>query len=100
MTQADFINAVYQSDATREMKISKATIKQVLLYASLTGLELLRRGIDVPLFELGVIKPVVRAAREARNPRTGDVVNIPEHYATQYRPSKAVKNALKGVPDA
>lgn len=37
---------------------------------------------------LGTFKHVVRAARTARNPITGEPVNVPEKTVLKFRPSK------------
>jgi DNA-binding protein HU-beta len=51
-------------------------------------------GFKLP--ELGIFYVKQRAARKGKNPRTGEVINIPAQHAISFKPSKALKdNALK-----
>jgi DNA-binding protein HU-beta len=45
---------------------------------------------------LGTLKVVQRAARNGRNPRTGEPVKIPAKRAAKFVPGKVLKDALKG----
>jgi DNA-binding protein HU-beta len=55
-------------------------------------------GEDVPVFGVGRIKPVTRAARLARNPRTGQEVPIPARRSVAFKASSSLKAALAGPP--
>jgi DNA-binding protein HU-beta len=93
MTQAEFIQAVQVELGINSP--AKATIKAVLDAAGAVSRELLDNGEDAEVFGLGVLKPVTRAAREGRNPRTGEPVKIPAKKAAKFRAGKALKDALK-----
>ena len=56
----------------------------------------LSSGEAVKVFPLGILKPVVRAARLGRNPRTGEEVPIPERMTVILKPSTALIEMMKG----
>ncbi len=55
----------------------------------------LAAGGDVPLQGIGRLVVKERAARQGRNPRTGEVVTIPACKVVTLRTSKELKEALK-----
>ena len=48
----------------------------------------------VQLSGFGVFEPRVRAAREGRNPRTNEVIQIPETKSVGFKVAKAFKESL------
>ena len=56
----------------------------------------LARGGDVTLVGFGSFVVDERAARKGRNPKTGDVVDIPAVKMPKFRPGKALKDAVNG----
>ncbi|MCL6593573.1 MAG: HU family DNA-binding protein [Alicyclobacillus sp.] len=56
--------------------------------------ERLQAGDTVALPPLGRFAYVQRAARKARNPQTGEQINIPPRAAVQFKPSEALKRRL------
>lgn len=46
---------------------------------------------SVPLFDLGKLEICDRKAREGRNPKTGEVINIPEKRVAKLKRSKFLK---------
>ncbi len=55
----------------------------------------LTRGDEVSIAGLGIFKTKMRAARTARNPRTGEAVNVPSMRVPKFQPAKALKDAVK-----
>jgi DNA-binding protein HU-beta len=51
-------------------------------------------GREVSLSGICVLKPVRRPARTAHNPRTLELVNIPERTRVTLRPSRTLRKAL------
>lgn len=93
MRKDDFIQAVVVElgDDT-----PKAQIKRILEAAGKVGLSIIGDNeLSVPLFGLGKILPVKRAARKGRNPRTGKVIDIPAKKGAKYQPGKLAKEALQ-----
>ena len=67
-------------------------VVQTLLDGILTAI---RKGSKVTLSGFGHFEARDRAARDARNPQTGNLVAIKAHKALVFRPAKAVRDALK-----
>jgi DNA-binding protein HU-beta len=55
----------------------------------------LKKGGEVSIAGLGIFSTKTRAARQARNPRTGEMVNVPAMKVPKFRPAKAFKEAVK-----
>lgn len=55
----------------------------------------LKKGDEVSIAGLGIFSTKTRAARQARNPRTGEMVNVPAMKVPKFRPAKAFKEAVK-----
>jgi DNA-binding protein HU-beta len=55
----------------------------------------LKKGDEVSLAGLGIFATKMRAARTARNPRTGETVQVPSMRVPKFRPAKALKDAVK-----
>ena len=54
----------------------------------------LKKGEDVAIAGLGIFKVKPRAARVARNPRTGEAVNVPATRVPKFQAAKALKDAV------
>lgn len=55
----------------------------------------LKKGEEVSLAGLGIFSVKDRAAREARNPKTGETVKVPATKVPKFRAAKAFKDAVK-----
>lgn len=55
----------------------------------------LKKGDEVSIAGLGIFATKTRAAREARNPRTGEKIKVPSMRVPKFRPAKALKDAVK-----
>ena len=55
----------------------------------------LKKGEEVSIAGLGIFSVKARAARTARNPRTGETVNVPATRVPKFRAAKALKDAVK-----
>lgn len=55
----------------------------------------LKNGEEVSIAGLGIFKTKTRAARTARNPRTGATVQVPSMRVPKFQPAKALKEAVK-----
>ena len=55
----------------------------------------LKKGDEVSIAGLGIFSVKARAAREARNPRTGETVKVPAMNVPKFRAAKALKDAVK-----
>jgi DNA-binding protein HU-beta len=55
----------------------------------------LKRGDEVSIAGLGIFSVKARAARTARNPKTGEQVKVPATRVPKFRAAKALKDAVK-----
>ena len=56
----------------------------------------LKGGEDVSVAGFGIFSAKLRAARTARNPRTGEPIQVPEMRVPKFRAAKALKDAVRG----
>lgn len=90
MTRNEIIKALAELGGTTQRKAA-GDLRNI---ASLMHETLIAYG-EFPLYGLGKLKLVSRAARAARNPVTGESMHLPPRKAIKFVPSKAVKEALR-----
>jgi len=105
---ADETKAVEVETEGQEVVTRKALAKSVAELYEITA-SLAERIIDTVFDEVaeavqmnkivyipgfGKFKPVTRAARVARNPQTGEAIDVAEKVAIKFKPSSAIKKAL------
>jgi DNA-binding protein HU-beta len=89
MTKNELISAV--ADSAKLTKTSAASAVDAT-FDIITGA--LKRGDDVKLIGFGSFTVVKRAAREGRNPRTGEPVQIKASKAPKFSAGKGLKEAV------
>ena len=55
----------------------------------------LKKGEEVSIAGLGIFSVKQRAARQARNPRTGETIQVAAMKVPKFRAAKALKEAVK-----
>jgi DNA-binding protein HU-beta len=90
MTKPEFI-ARYFEKANFE---SKAEAERKLNYLLETIEEVLLSGDEVNFIGWGKFEVIERAAREGRNPRTGETMNIPAKKAVKFKPGKKLNDKM------
>lgn len=55
----------------------------------------LKKGEEVSIAGVGIFSVKQRAARDARNPRTGETIKVPAMKVPKFRAAKALKDAVK-----
>lgn len=55
----------------------------------------LKKGGEVSIAGLGIFATKMRASRTARNPRTGETLQVPAMRVPKFRAAKALKEAVK-----
>ena len=55
----------------------------------------LSRGEKVTLFGFGTFQLIERKARRGRNPRTGEIIQIPAKRAVKFRAGKVLRKAVE-----
>lgn len=58
-------------------------------------IDTLKKGEEVSIAGLGIFSTKLRPARQARNPRTGESVQVPEMKVPKFRAAKALKEAVR-----
>ena len=76
----------------KEAEITQVQAKTALETIIAASLKALKKEGRFALAGLGVFSTVKRARRAARNPRTGEPVNVKAHKAVKFRPAKSVKD--------
>jgi DNA-binding protein HU-beta len=89
MTKNELISVV--ADKTQMTKTAAATVVEATFDAITTTL---RKGDDVKIMGFGNFKVVSRAAREGRDPRTGQPVAIKASRRPRFAAGKGLKEAV------
>lgn len=55
----------------------------------------LKKGNEVSIAGLGIFSAKMRPARQGRNPRTGESIEVPAMRVPKFRAAKALKDAVK-----
>ncbi|MEW5907895.1 MAG: HU family DNA-binding protein [Patescibacteria group bacterium] len=83
----DVINGVIGGTKVSSEKAMDAIIEAIT--------NALKKGEEVSIAGLGIFVAKQRAARKARNPKTGEMVNVPATRVPKFRAAKALKEAIK-----
>ncbi|GAB4488149.1 MAG: HU family DNA-binding protein [Thermodesulfovibrionales bacterium] len=90
MTKAELIDKIAASAG-----LSKADADRAL-NASLDAIKgAMKKGQKVTLVGFGTFSTTKRKARKGRNPRTGQVINIPAAKTPKFTAGKALKDAVR-----
>ena len=91
MTQTELIDAVAE-----KAELSKVEAARVVK-AVFTGIEnALKAGEDVRIPGFGGFEVTEHAAREGRNPKTGETIAIAESKAVKFKAGKDLRDAVNG----
>ena len=90
MNKKDLVKAIAEKLGTTQKDAEAA------LTATIDAItEALVRGDKVALVGFGTFEVVERAAREGRNPATGEAMHIEASKAPKFKAGKALKDAIK-----
>jgi DNA-binding protein HU-beta len=90
MNKAGIVDAVHAKIGGTKVQAEQAvetTIEAIV--SSLT------KGEEVSIAGLGIFSAKERKARKARNPRTGEMVDVPAMRVPKFRAAKALKDAVR-----
>jgi DNA-binding protein HU-beta len=90
MNKVDIANAVHQ-----KLGGTKVQAEEVVDTVIDSIVSTLKKGGEVSVAGLGIFSTKTRAARQARNPRTGESIHVPAMRVPKFRPAKALKDAVK-----
>jgi len=91
MNKADIINKVHE-----ELGITKVDAEKAVETVMSCIVETLSAGQEVSIAGLGIFSAKMRNARTARNPRTGEPIEVPAMRVPKFRAAKALKDAVRG----
>ena len=90
MTKADLVAIMAKTAGGSKTSSEKA------ITAMVSGIvESLRRGRRVTISGFGTFVVTRRAARNGRDPRTGNEIKIPSAKVPRFRPSRSLKTAIR-----
>ncbi len=90
MNKQDIANAVHQ-----KLGGTKVAAEEVVDIVVDSIVSTLKKGGEVSIAGLGIFSTKTRAARQARNPRTGEAISVPAMRVPKFRPAKGLKDAVK-----
>jgi len=95
MTKADIVNRVALGTG-----LTKLETEAIIEGFFKTVIEALREGKGIEIRGFGTYKVKKKRARQARNPKTGAQVFVPEHYVPTFKFSKDFKELVdKGMKE-
>ena len=89
MTKKDIIRTVHEGSDIDQKTVQ--AVVQMLLDKVLDAIATDRR---LELRDFGVFEVRKRAARPARNPRSGEAVEVPEKYVVTFSPGKEMQQRI------
>lgn len=91
MTKSEFVvTLAVASDLTKQ------EVERVIAAAANTLTDVMRSGDSVNIPGLGIFTSKERPSHTGRNPATGEAVEIPAKRVAIFKPSKLLKDAVKG----
>lgn len=96
MKKADLTNAVLELVKEEGLDLTKKDLTVIIDKTFEAVQNGLVDGEEVPVGVLGKFITSVRAARKGRNPADGTEIDIPETTVAKFKPSKNLKESLKG----
>jgi DNA-binding protein HU-beta len=91
MNKADIIAKVHEVLGTTKADAERAV---EAVFGSIEAA--MKDGDAVSVAGFGIFEAKMRAAREARNPRTGETVKVPAMRAPKFRAAKGLKDSVRG----
>ena len=89
MNKAELVAAIAE-----KTELSKKDSEKALKAFIDVVTEELKKGEKVKLVGFGTFETSKRAAREGRNPQTGETMKIAASVAPKFKPGKALKDAM------
>lgn len=84
------------TNMVEKSKLSKKDAELALKAFIETVEETLQKEEKIQLVGFGTFEVRERAAREGRNPRTGEIINIPASKAPAFKAGKELKSKING----
>lgn len=95
MTKKEIVKAISDQIGMTQLKT-----KEIVQKTFDAIVETLIEERRIELRNFGVFEVKKRAARKARNPRTGDKVFVPEKYVVTFKPGKEMEEKVRQLEEA
>ncbi len=95
MTKKEIVKAISDQIGLTQLKT-----KEIVQKTFDAIVETLIEERRIELRNFGVFEVKKRAARKARNPRTGDKVFVPEKYVVTFKPGKEMEEKVRQLEEA
>ena len=92
LTKPDFVTLL-----SERAEVSKAKASEMYDVVFSTLVEVVSEGNEVAIPNLGRVVFAERASRTAKNPRTGEAVEVPAKKAPKFQFAKNIKEAVAGL---
>lgn len=90
MTKKEIVKTI-----SEEIGLTQLKTKEIVQKTFDAIVETLVEDGRIELRNFGVFEVKRRAARKARNPRTGDKVDVPEKYVVTFKPGKEMEERVR-----
>ena len=95
MTKKDIVKAISEQIGMTQLKT-----KEIVQQTFDAIIDTLVRERRIELRNFGVFEVKKRAARKARNPRTGTRVDVPEKFVVTFKPGKYMEERVRQLEEA
>ncbi|MBI2610245.1 HU family DNA-binding protein [Candidatus Giovannonibacteria bacterium] len=95
MNKVELASKLWEMHSKSGMDVSKKHSEEVVDFVFDSITEAMKRGEEVSIAGFGTFAVKQRKARQARNPRTGQTVNVPAMKVPKFRAGKGLKEAVK-----
>ena len=95
MTKKEIVKTI-----SEEIGLTQLKTKEIVQKTFDAIIETLVKEGRIELRNFGVFEVKKRAARKARNPRTGDKVHVPEKYVVTFKPGKEMEARVGQIGSA
>lgn len=95
MTKKEIVKAI-----SEEIGLTQLKTKEIVQKTFDAIVETLIAERRIELRNFGVFEVKKRAARKARNPRTGDKVFVPEKFVVTFKPGKEMEERVRLLEEA
>lgn len=90
MTKDELVAKMAEASGVKKVDVQKALDSMIQ-----TIIDTIKGGDKVNITGLGIFKVKDKKARLARNPKTGESIQVPAKRAPKFIPSKNLKEAVK-----
>lgn len=90
LTKSELISRIFERHEALTMREADQAVNEVLR----TMVSALSHGVRIEVRGFGSFSLKYRAAREGRNPRTGETVSVPAKFVPYFRAGKEIRDQL------